>query len=138
MAKKGTPSIMPGKPKSPPPTMMANITQKLASLVVLPRILGPMIFPSICCRTSTIIMNLRAATGSIMRSISADGTIPIKGPKKGMMFVRPTITLMSIAIGSFSMFIIMKQIIPIMMESRILPFIKPPKVWLLSLPSSNI
>ena len=70
--------------------MIANITQKLASLVVLPSIFGPMILPSICCRISTIITNLSADTGSIMSRITADGTAPINGPKKGMMLVSPT------------------------------------------------
>ena len=129
---------MPTKPKSPPLTMMANITQKLASLVVLPRILGPIMFPSICCSTSIIITNFNAATGSMISRIIPDGMAPIKGPKNGMILVTPTTTLTSIGNGSPRRLMAAKQSMPIIMESIILPLINPPKVSLLMVPSSKI
>ena len=129
---------MPTKPKSPPLTMMANITQKLASLVVLPRILGPIMFPSICCSTRIIRANFNAATGSIMSRIMPDGMPPINGPKNGMILVTPTTTLTSIGSGSPRTLMAAKQSMPIIMESMILPLIKPPKVSLLKVPSSKI
>ena len=51
----GTPMIMPGMPKRPPPRVMAKTTQKEDRPVELPRMAGPMMFPSICCRIMTKI-----------------------------------------------------------------------------------
>ena len=47
-ANTGTPTIIPGTPNKPPPTMIATITIKLDSPVDSPRIFGPRIFPSNC------------------------------------------------------------------------------------------
>ena len=129
---------MPTKPKSPPLTMIANITQKLASLVLLPRIFGPMMFPSTCCSTSTITANFTADIGSMMSNIIPDGTAPMKGPKNGIILVTPTTTLTSIGSGSPKRFMAIKHIMPIIMESMILPLIKPPKVSFVRRPSSKI
>ena len=84
------------------------------------------------------IMNSRQAIGLIMSSSKAEGTAPINGPKKGMILVTPTTTEIIIAIGMFSIVIAMKQMMPIMIESIILPLINPPKVLFDSLPSSKI
>ena len=55
MAKIGTPIIMPKIPQIPPKNVMENITQKLDNPVELPKIFGPIIFPSTCCRIMTKI-----------------------------------------------------------------------------------
>ncbi len=43
--------IIPTKPKSPPKSRMENSTQKLDTPVDSPKILGPRIFPSNCCKS---------------------------------------------------------------------------------------
>ncbi len=118
--------------------MMANMTQKLDRPVVLPRILGPMMLPSTCCRMKIMMMNLRAAMGSTMRSRMTDGIAPMKGPKNGMMFVTPTITLMSMAMGRRRIDMETKHRRPMMRESMTLPLMNPPNVSLLMCPSSKI
>ena len=124
----GTPSIIPGSPNRPPPTMMAKSTQKLASLVVFPNILGAIMLPSICWSISISRANLTAAHGSMNKSSTPDGTAPINGPKKGITSVIPTTTLMSRANGSPNMLMAIKHSMPTIMESMIFPLINPPKV----------
>ena len=77
--------------------MMENMTQKPLMPMELPRILGPMMLPSTCCKTMMRIMKIRHFMGLTIRIMMALGTAPIKGPKKGMMLVTPTITLTSSA-----------------------------------------
>ena len=90
---------MPTIPHRPPKRMMENMTQKPDRPVRLPRILGPMMLPSTCWRSSTKITKVRAFTGLSIRISSVAGTAPITGPKKGMMLVTPTITDTSTALG---------------------------------------
>ena len=54
-----------------------------------------MMLPSICCRMITKMTKIRHLVGSTIRMIKALGTAPISGPKNGMMFVTPTMTLTS-------------------------------------------
>ena len=75
--------------------MMENITQKPVIPVELPRMRGPMMLPSICCRIITKITKIRHLVGFTIRMMNALGIAPISGPKKGMMFVTPTMTLTS-------------------------------------------
>ncbi len=93
---------MPQKPNSPAPRMMENMTQKPLMPMELPSIFGPMTLPSSCCSTMMKMMNTRHLNGSTSRMISALGTAPMNGPKKGITFVTPTITLTSSAYGMFS------------------------------------
>ena len=91
----GTPSSMPMKPKNPPPMMMANIIQKPFTPVELPRIFGPRILPSNCCKMRMNTRKMRHFMGSTSKMMKAEGMAPIKGPKKGMTFVTPTMTATS-------------------------------------------
>ena len=102
-AKSGTPMIMPTKPHRPPNSRMANSTQKLESPVVLPRIFGPMMLPSTCCRTRTNRTNQSALMGFWMRMSKVAGMAPMKGPKKGMTLVTPMMTETSSALGNLKM-----------------------------------
>ena len=94
-ANSGTAQIIPHIPKSPLPTRIENSTQKLETPVVLPKILGPKIFPSNCCRTIIITTKVIHFIGSTKRINRALGIAPINGPKNGITFVTPTITLTS-------------------------------------------
>ena len=80
--------------------MIEKITQKLESPVESPKILGPSTFPSNCCRISTKIKKYNALMGLIIKIIMALGTAPRYGPKNGITFVMPTMTLISNAYGN--------------------------------------
>ena len=86
---------------------------------------GPRIFPSNCCIATIRITKGIVCDGSEMSSSSAEGIAPIKGPKNGITFVTPTITLMSTEYSSFMSFIATKHIIPMIKESSIFPLINP-------------
>ena len=88
---------MPQKPNRPAPRMMENMTQKPLMPMELPKILGPMILPSTCWRMMMKITKIRHFMGLTINMMMALGTAPMKGPKKGMMLVTPTITLTSSA-----------------------------------------
>ena len=88
---------MPQKPNSPAPKMMENMTQKPLMPIELPRIFGPMMLPSICWRITMKITKIRHLSGSTSRMMKALGIAPISGPKNGMTFVTPMITLTSSA-----------------------------------------
>ena len=94
--------IMPMIPQSPPKKRMENSTQKLETPVVEPRIFGPRMFPSNCCRSRIRTVNCSALTGFTRRRIRTLGTAPINGPKKGITLVQATITLITRAKGIFS------------------------------------
>ena len=79
-------------PNSPPPTKIANTTQKDDNPVEFPKIFGPMILPSICCNTRMNIKKYRPLIGSARAISMTLGTAPTYGPKNGMTFVTPTIT----------------------------------------------
>ena len=83
--------------------MMANMTQKPESPVRLPRILGPMTFPSSCCNTRIQIRNHSALMGLSIKIKSVAGTAPITGPKKGITLVTPTSTETSTVLGILKM-----------------------------------
>ena len=92
-ANSGTPITIPMKPKIPPNKRRAKVTQNSEIPVVVPKILGPIMFPSICCNIIIKITNHRHCMGSMSKMKNAQGIAPIKGPKKGIIFVTPTITL---------------------------------------------
>ena len=46
--------------------------------------------------------NHSAITGDSIKITSADGTAPINGPKNGIIFVTPTITEISMALGNLN------------------------------------
>lgn len=71
------------------------------------------------------MIKYRHFIGLIIRTISADGIAPIKGPKNGIILVMPTKTLISKAYGILQSDVTMKQSIPMIMESIILPLINP-------------
>ena len=73
----------------------------------------------------TKIRNTRLLIGSIIRIRKTLGTAPIIGPKYGITFVMPTITLTSSTNGSFKIVIPRKHSTPIIAESRIFPTINP-------------
>ena len=108
--------------------MIAKITQKDESPVESPRIFGPIMLPSTCCKISIKISRYRPCIGSVIVTIITQGTAPISGPKNGITFVTPTITLTSSVYGIFRIQQPIKQMIPMMIESMILPIIKPPKI----------
>ena len=120
--------IIPTKPIRPPPTRMENSTQKLAIPVVSPRILGPITFPSSCCRASMKIRKYIHCIGFTISISSADGIAPINGPKNGMIFVIPTIQLISSGYSQPNSVMLIKQSTPIIAESISLPLMNPPKV----------
>ena len=59
------------------------------------------------------------------------GIAPIYGPKNGITFVTPTITLTSNVYGIFNILSPIKHNIPIITESIIFPMMNPPKISLL-------
>ena len=65
------------------------------------------------------MIKYRHFIGLIIRTISADGIAPIKGPKNGIILVMPTKTLISKAYGILQSDVTMKQSIPMIMESII-------------------
>ena len=89
--------IIPTNPNRPPPRRIATITQNADRPVELPRIFGPRMLPSNCCskRMNMIKYSPLIGSASIMRI--ALGIAPIYGPKNGITFVTPTITLTSTA-----------------------------------------
>ena len=89
--------IMPTKPNKPPKSRMEKSTQIPDNPVLLPRIFGPMILPSTCCKITIKITNIRQDIGLTVSKMIADGIAPMYGPKNGMIFVKPTMTLMRIA-----------------------------------------
>jgi len=99
MAQTGTAMIMPKTPQKPPPIRIEMMIRKLDTPVVSPRIFGPKKFPSNCCRRTTKIRKYSACRGSIRRISRRHGTAPRNGPKNGMIFVTPMITLTSSAYG---------------------------------------
>ena len=80
---------IPMKPNKPPPTSTANNTQKLASPVLLPCILGISMFPSNCCNMIMNITKYMHCLVSTIRSSNADGIAPMNGPKNGIILVIP-------------------------------------------------
>ena len=88
----GTPTIMPVKPKKLPNTNIAITTHRELMPIVLPRIFGPMIFPSSCYMTSTIIRKRMTLSGAAISSNRAPNMPPNMGPKVGMILVTPIIT----------------------------------------------
>ena len=95
--------IMPTKPHRPPNSRMANSTQKLDRPVELPRILGPMMLPSSCCKIRMKSTNQRALMGFWIRMSRVAGTAPMNGPKNGMTLVTPMMTDTSSALGNLTM-----------------------------------
>ena len=67
-------------------------------------------------------------SGLTKNTRNAAGIAPMNGPKKGITFVTPIMTLKSIGNGIFKIVTPMKQIIPIMRESTSLPMMKPPNI----------
>jgi hypothetical protein len=73
----------------------------------------------------------RHCSGLTIKIKRALGIAPSHGPKNGTILVTPMITLTKIAYGVPIMLVHAKQMIPIMIESTILPLINPPKVlWI--------
>ena len=104
---------------------MEMSTQMADRPVLSPRILGPRMLPSNCCKPMTKAKNRRAAQGSTITRINRQGMAPMMGPKKGITLVTPTVTLTSMGYGIWKMAHRMKQSTPMMAESMILPLIKP-------------
>lgn len=65
-----------------PITNIENKIQNGDIPIESPNILGPIIFPSICCIIKIIIKNHKAFIGDTKSIIIVDGTAPINGPKK--------------------------------------------------------
>ena len=90
---------MPHTPNTPENTTIEKITHKLFRPVESPKIFGPSMLPSNCCRMITNMRKIRHFFGSIIRMKNADGIAPMNGPKYGITFVIPTITEISTAYG---------------------------------------
>ena len=88
---------MPAKPKSPAPKMMENMTQKPLMPTLLPRIFGPRMLPSNCWSRMMNTRKMSAFSGDSIRMMSVPGIMPNSGPKNGITFVTPTMTLTSSA-----------------------------------------
>ena len=74
-------------------SMTRNLSDELANWInneLLPKILGPMMLPSICWMMKIISRNTGSFKGLTIRMMTAPGTAPMKGPKMGMMLVTPT------------------------------------------------
>ena len=97
----GTPSSIPKNPNNPPPIRIENNTQKGGKPIESPRIRGPNMFPSNCCRIITKITNGITALGFARRTSKPLGIAPIIGPKNGITFVTPIITLIRTTNGIF-------------------------------------
>ena len=128
MANTGTPIIIPTIPINLPATSMANNIQKADMPMESPSILGPIIFPSICCIINTKIKNTKAFVGDTNKIIINDGMAPINGPKNGIMLVTPIITEINKVSGILNKENTMKDNTPIIAESIILPLKNFPKV----------
>ena len=70
---------MPRNPNSPPPTKIANMTQKLARPLVSPRIFGPKILPSNCCKPKIRIMKYSACIGLSSTGYTFPGDTQLPG-----------------------------------------------------------
>ena len=124
--------IIPTNPNRPPNSRIENRTPKLETPVEFPRIFGPKIFPSNCWSTRIRPIKYRHCFGLMRNTRIAHGTAPIKGPKNGIMFVTPMITLISSSYGSLNRFIRIKQRIPMIRESISFPMIKPENAFLIN------
>ena len=111
-------------PNMLPPTVIAKMIHSGFMPVDSPRIFGPRISPSNCCRQSTMMAKTRALTGCTNSRIRMPGTAPINGPKYGIMFVTPTITLINRVYGSCRIVIRMKHSTPMIAESINFPVTK--------------
>ena len=60
-----------------------------------PKIFGPMMLPSSCCKIKTNTAKTSDLSGSAIIMIKMLGMAPIKGPKYGMTLVTPTMKLTS-------------------------------------------
>ena len=95
IANKGTPKIMPARPNKPPNMVMENNTQNPDKPVESPNILGPRKLPSNCCNKKIKIIKYKHCTGLTIKTNNALGIAPKYGPKNGITFVMPTITLIN-------------------------------------------
>ena len=68
----GTPITIPTKPNNPPPSKIDVTTQNADSPVEFPRIFGPRIFPSNCCKTKINIRKYRKTDKKIQRTKKPD------------------------------------------------------------------
>ena len=114
------------------------MTQKALNPVESPRILGPIILPSNCCKKIINNTKYKHWIGSCNNIRIADGIAPINGPKNGITLVTPTITLTKSVYGIFMRDNPMQHITPIIMESIIFPIINPPKISLLFFAICNV
>ena len=89
-----------------------------------PNIFGPSTMPSNCCRARIKSPTQRAFPGEIKRVIKIEGIAPIKGPKYGIILVRPIIKLMIIVYGALMIAKQIKQSTPMSKESSVFPRIK--------------
>ena len=87
---------MPIIPKNFPANKSENSIQNEDMPIESPNILGPIIFPSICCIINIIKASHKAFIGSTNKTIIIEGIAPINGPKKGTMFVSPIIKVIKI------------------------------------------
>lgn len=70
-----------GTPNSPPPTSTAKITQKALMPMESPKILGPKILPSNCCKSNRKMPNQMALMGDTKKIKIKLGIAPMNGPK---------------------------------------------------------
>lgn len=89
--------IMPTKPNKPPKSRMEKSTQIPDNPVLLPRIFRPDDIAVHLLQNHN--KNNKHQTGHrlTVSKMIADGIAPMYGPKNGMIFVTPTMTLMRIA-----------------------------------------
>ena len=120
-AKNGTPKNMPNTPNSPPPTMTEKIIMMLGKPSCSPIIFGPKKFPSNCCKTIIKMPNHNACQGLLNSKMKMDGTAPMIGPKNGIIFVSPIINAIKYGNSKPRIKHPIKQISPMIMESRDFP-----------------
>ena len=128
MANTGTPIIIPTSPINSPATSIANNIQKADIPIESPNILGPIIFPSICCIININIKNIKAFVGDTNNIIINDGIAPINGPKNGIILVTPIITDINKVYGILNIENTTNDNTPIIAESIILPLKNFPNI----------
>ena len=109
----------------------AKIIQIGRRPVLSPKIFGPRIFPSNCCKIITKIKKASPCLGDTDKDITKMlGIAPINGPKYGIIFVRPTniLTITAYDEPILNNFIPKRHIIPMINESIVLPIINPLKM----------
>ena len=114
---------------------MANMTHRAGRPTESPRMRGPRMLPSICCRIRMKIPNSTALYGLMISRMKMHGIAPRNGPNTGIIFVKPTTKAISGVYGICMIPQTMPQAMPIISESSALPKMKLFSIRMVSLPT---